>query len=95
MATDRVIGEKKDVPRTFLSKAYIVELEKGLWGLYRDVLVETNEFDKEGKPIREKVGKPLGPIGVLREMQKGEEEKVILRSYDPKLDKLLELVKAT
>ena len=90
------IVEKKKVPRTFLSKAYIMELEKGLWGLYRDLLVETDVKDeKTGDQIREKVGKPLGPIGLLREMQKGEEEHVVLRSYDAKSDKLLELVKAS
>lgn len=62
------MNDKKDVAglRTFMSPAYILEVEKGLYEMYRDIEVEEN-----GK--REKFGKKVGPIMVLRRKQKGEQ----------------------
>lgn len=85
--------KKEDMPRTFLSKAYLTEIEKGTYGLYRDLLVEVIDT-KTGQTVREKHGPPIGPISMLREMRPGEEEAVVLRSYDAKKDRLLELVEA-
>ena len=78
------------IPRTFWSKAYLREVEKGSYQLYRDMLVEGKGSD--GQPVREKIGRPI-PVGkVLREKQKGEEASVIVRSYDERTGRLLELV---
>lgn len=85
--------EKKDMPRTFLSKAYLVQIENGTYGLFRDLLVEVID-PKSGQTVREKHGPPIGPISLLREMRPGEEAAVVLRSYDAKKDHLLELVEA-
>lgn len=72
--------DKKVVP-TFAGKAYVMVLEKGLYGLYRDVFTE--EIDPStGQPVREKMGS-IGPIKLLREMQKGEEQLVVLKTSHP------------
>ena len=68
--------EKKQNPlgdkRIFLEAAYLTEVERGTYGLYRNLVVEF--FDKEkGRPVREKL-KAVGPIGIFRECQ-GEEER--------------------
>ena len=63
------LGDK----RIFLEPAYLVEVEKGTYGLYRNVVMEF--FDKEkGKPVREKL-KAVGPIGLFREAQNDEERR--------------------
>jgi hypothetical protein len=54
--------EKPKLPRTFLSPAYLVEVEKGTYGLYRN-FTQLNE--ETG--VKEKVGKPIGPIKLFRE----------------------------
>lgn len=83
---------EKPVKRTFLSKAYLRELEPGTFGLFRNLEVE--EVDpKTGQPVREKVGRPIGPIGLLREAAKGEEAQVVLRTYHPTQNRPIELVK--
>jgi hypothetical protein len=71
------------VPRTFASQAYLRELDKGIFGLYRDVLVED---EKTGQ--REKAGK-IGPISLLRPAKEG--ENVVLRTVHPQTQELLEL----
>lgn len=81
---------KAQVPRTFLSKAYLQEVEKGLYGLFRNL--EMVEVGKDGQEVREKVGKPIGPLRLLREARKGEESRVVLRSHHPKEGRLLDLV---
>jgi hypothetical protein len=77
------VEEKKKLkmPRTFMSKAYIQELEKGLFGLYRNIEMEEPD-PKTGKPVREKI-KAIGPIKLLREAQKGEEKRVVLVTVHP------------
>lgn len=69
--------EKKQNPlgdkRVFAGKAYLLEVEKGTYGLYRDIILEY--FDKEkGRPQREKL-KSIGPIGLFREAQNDEERR--------------------
>lgn len=54
-----------DKPRTFMTPAYIREVENGLYEMWRDVEIEEN-----GK--REKFGRSIGPIMVLRPAAKGE-----------------------
>ena len=54
-----------DRPRVFLTPAYVREAEPGLYEMWRDV-----EVEEDGK--REKFGKSVGPIMVLREARQGE-----------------------
>lgn len=56
------MADKPKMPRTFLSPAYLVEVEKGTYGLYRHLMV----LD-ESTGNKEKVGKPIGPIVLFRE----------------------------
>ncbi len=53
--------DAKDLPRTFMSPAYFEEAD-GLFFMYRDVLIETNQPDGEGGFFREKMGKRIGPM---------------------------------
>lgn len=70
--------DKKEPPiktvsgkKIFLSKAYLVEDEPGVFVLFRNILEEG--FDKaKGKPVREKMGPPF-PLGVFRECREGEQ----------------------
>lgn len=57
--------ELKKLPRTFMSPAYVREVEPGTFAMYRDITVEEN-----GK--REKFGKPIGPMGLFRKAKEGE-----------------------
>lgn len=81
--------EVPDVPRTFLSRAYLLQLEPGLYGLFRDVLQEDPESGR-----REKVGKPLGPIRLLRKKERPDETTVI-RTVHPSTGEDLDLVEVT
>ena len=82
------MSDEKKVPRTFMGKGYVVLLEKGLYGLYRDVLVQEGD-------VREKAGS-IGPIKLLREAQKGEEALIVLRTSHPNdPGKIIELVETT
>ena len=86
------MSEKKEPKmRTFLSAGFIKEIERGVYGIFRNV--ETEEVNTStGHPVREKL-KELGPLGkVLREARKGEEEKVVLRSHHPNENRPLDLV---
>lgn len=86
------MGDKK-IPRTFMGKAYVTVLEKDLYGLYRDVIVEEDD-PKTGTPIREKAGS-IGPIKLLREARKGEEQQVVLRTSHPTdVGQIIDLVEA-
>jgi len=81
---------KPKVPKTFWSKAYLVEEEKNTYILYRDFLVEGKGSD--GNAVREKIGKPV-PVGKpLREAIKGEEQRVVVRTFHPTESRLMELV---
>lgn len=65
---DDKIEEKKDGlngNRIFLTKAFLVEVEKKTFGLFKSVVIET----PDGR--REKV-KDVGPIDILRECQGNE-----------------------
>ena len=61
-----------DLPRTFMSPAYFEEAEKGVFVMYRDVLVETDERDFDGTRLREKLGKRIGPMFRCRLAEIGE-----------------------
>lgn len=69
--------EKPNVPRTFLTPAYCVELERGTFGLFRHVEIE----DPETR-VREKFGERIGPIWLLREAKIGEEADFITSRPD-------------
>jgi len=61
------------VPRTFMTPAYFEELEKGLFGLFRDVTVETDQRGEDGQFLREKWGKRIGPVYTCREATQDED----------------------
>lgn len=63
---------KNEVPRTFMSPAFVEESSPGEFLMFREVLIETDQLDSQGKPIREKFGKRIGPMMRLTEAQKGE-----------------------
>lgn len=69
-----------DKPKVIAGSAYVKLLEKGLYGLFRDVYTE--EQVEGAEPHREKMGS-IGPISLLREMQKGEEGQVVLKTSHP------------
>lgn len=84
------MNEEKKAPkmRSFLAPGYVKEIERGLYGIFREVQTE-----EQG--IRKTLGEPLGPLGKpLREAEKGEEHLVVLRSWHPKENRPLELVEA-
>lgn len=81
---------KKEMPRTFMSRAYLLPIagEKNLYGLYRHIEVE----DPKTKQ-REKMGKPIGPIRILRPIRKDEDESLVrVRTVHPKTGEALNLV---
>ena len=80
-----------NIPRTFWSKAYLKELDLGVFGLFRDWLVEGTD-PKTGEKFKEKMGKPVGPIKVLREAKQGEEKEVVLRTFHPTENRPIDLV---
>ncbi len=57
----------EDLPRSFMTPAYIEEADPGTFVMFRDILIETDERDENGERLREKFGKRIGPIAVLRE----------------------------
>lgn len=61
--------------RTFMTPAYVREVDRGLYEMYRDIVVEENGN-------REKFGKSIGPIMVLRPAQKGERVDFITSTPD-------------
>jgi hypothetical protein len=68
--------EKPKVARTWMSKAYLIQVEKNLYGLYRHL-----EQENPDTGLREKVGKPIGPIRLLRPA-KGDDQ-VVIRTVHP------------
>jgi hypothetical protein len=64
-----------DRPRVFMTPSYVREIEPGLYEMYRDV-----EIEEDGK--REKFGKSIGPIMVLRPARKGERVDAVTSSPD-------------
>lgn len=71
----RKADTKKDVkvPRTFMTPAYLEEVDTGTFGLFRDIVAENGEFEDDGTPIREKWGKRIGPIFLYRVATQDEE----------------------
>lgn len=81
-----------DINRTYLGKAYLKKLESKTYGLFRNLMMETDEpADVMGTMKAEKI-KELGPLKVLREAEKGEEKLVVLRTHDPVENRELSLV---
>ena len=75
---DKVIQKKwdtKNLPKTFMGAAYLVEKDQGTYGLYRDVVIEENG-------VREKFGKPIGPLYLFRECKQHEKEDMITSRTD-------------
>ena len=63
----------KDLPRSFMSPAYVEEIDTGVFAMYRDIMIETNQVGEDGKRLREKFGKRIGPVMMLREATKTED----------------------
>lgn len=75
--------------RVFLSKAYLQPLEPGIFGLFRNLMVE----EVSGQP--EKLGKALGPIRVLRARRPDDpDEAVVLQTFDAASGQVVYLVEA-
>lgn len=69
--------------RFFFSKAYLKEVERGLYGLFRDFMEEDKTTGKQ-EPL-----KNVGPTRLLREARTPEEEKaVVLKTVDAKGNEL-------
>lgn len=67
---DKLIQRKfdtKNLPKTFMSPAYIVEKEPGVFAMYRDIYMEENGN-------KEKWGKPIGPMYLFRICTQDEKE---------------------
>jgi len=79
------------IPRTFMSKAWLKEEEPGVYQLYNNLLVEGTD-PKTGEKVKEKVGKPFPRGRPLREAKKGEEAKVVVRTFHPTEMRPMELV---
>lgn len=78
--------------RVFMGPGYVMPLDKGTFGLYRDIYVKAHD-PRTGKEVKERLGKPVGPIKVVRPRGKDDPaEAVVLRTYDPGTDKVIELV---
>jgi hypothetical protein len=74
--------------RYFYSRAYLLPIDKELFGLYRSMIAEEVATGK-----REKTGKPVGPIKILRKkLPSDKEEAVRVRTVHPKTGESLELV---
>ena len=66
MADELIKNEDiKKLPRTFMGPAYVLEKEPGVFAMYRDILIEENG-------VKEKYGKPIGPMFLLRPAKKDE-----------------------
>lgn len=79
------------IPRTFLSKAWLKEEETGVYQLYCNMLVEGTD-PKTGEKMKEKIGKPFPRGRPLREARKGEEVRVVVRTFHPTEQRPIELV---
>lgn len=77
--------EVPKLPRIYLSKAYLKEVELNLFGLFRDCMVEDPETGHS-----EKTGRTIGPIALLRPVEKGEQ--ATLRTVHPATGKELSLI---
>lgn len=64
---------ERKVPRSFMSPAYVERKEHDTYAMYRDILVETDQPDGVGGFFREKLGKRIGPMMLLRRARTEEE----------------------
>lgn len=86
------MSENENKPKVFATGAFLVEEEKGVYRLYRDIVSET--VGPDGKPVREKMGKRIciSPFP-LRKFQKDDrEEQIVVRTVDPNSGEILHLV---
>lgn len=67
--------EKEETDRVFLSKAYLKEVDGGLYGLFRDFMVEKDH-------VVEKMGKSLGPLGLFRQRSNEEPKHMVTVGRD-------------
>lgn len=75
--------------RVFMTPAYIVVLERGTYGLYRDLVIEKSV---SGTKVREKL-KSIGPIGLFREREDGDDaSSIALRTFHPTEGREISLV---
>lgn len=74
-------GPRPEFPRTFASPAFLREVEKGTFLLFRSIEIEIND-PVTGTSIREK----------LRDMQTSP---IPLREFDPKVDVEMQIVLRT
>lgn len=84
---DNLPEPQKPGNRVFMTRAYLLPLEKNLYGLFRDIVEE----DETGH--REKRGKPIGPIKLLRPIRRGEDQDLVrVKTVHPKTGEALDLV---
>lgn len=71
------------VNRTYLSKAFLKRLERKTYGLFRNLMMETDKQANVMGSMEAEIVKEIGPLKVLREAEKGEETLVVLKTFDP------------
>ena len=77
-------GKEAPKVRTFLTRAYLVEVDPGVYVLHRNM-------EQMEKGVRETVQRfPISPP--MREARKGEERLVKLRTVHPETGRVIELV---
>jgi hypothetical protein len=83
--------EKEESPRVFAGPGFVMQLEPGLYGIFRSVMTEERD-PKTGKMVREKMGRNIGPLGLLREAKEGEDNLVVIRTIHPETQNEIKLV---
>jgi hypothetical protein len=84
-----VSSKEKGTAKVFMTPAYLIEVERGLYGLYRNI--EREDVDRSsGKVSREKV-RAVGPMSLFMESRPG--QPVNLRSNHPKTGAPLQLTR--
>lgn len=73
--------------KVFLSAAFLVMVEKGVFGLFRSLLEEQVD-PTSGLPVREKI-KDIGPIALFHESRP--DEKTVMETFHPLEHRLLKL----
>ena len=81
MKIGRDESELKKLPRTFMSPAYVIEKEPGIFALYRDIMMEEDGH-------KEKWGKPIGPIFTFRVCKSHEKEDFVTSRADGEVIRL-------
>ena len=83
--------DPRELPRTWMSKAYVEEVEHGTYQMFRDILIETDQKDIDGEPLREKFGKRIGPMFTFREATPEEREDFITSRPDGSIVRLVKI----